>query len=143
MIEQEPVCGVRTHFYHDARSYDMLRDRRVVEASHTHTHAHTSTHTCTNTYTKEPRHDNVLIGACTQGWSHAYLTHTLTLTHRHTHAPRSRDTRTCSHSSRPACTQTSPHTYLTHTHIPCSSSQAPALRPASPWPGAPPQGPNT
>ncbi len=31
MIEQEPFCGVRTHFYHDASSYDMFRDRRVVE----------------------------------------------------------------------------------------------------------------
>ncbi len=32
MIEQEPFCGVRTHFYHNASSYDMFRDRRVVEA---------------------------------------------------------------------------------------------------------------
>ncbi len=31
MIEQEPVCGVRTHFYHDASTYNMFRDRRVVE----------------------------------------------------------------------------------------------------------------
>ena len=31
MIEQEPFCGVRTHFYHDASSYDMFRYRRVVE----------------------------------------------------------------------------------------------------------------
>ncbi len=31
MIEQEPSCGMRTHFYHDASSYDMFRDRRVVE----------------------------------------------------------------------------------------------------------------
>ncbi len=31
MIEQEAFCGVRTHFYHDASSYDMFRDRRVVE----------------------------------------------------------------------------------------------------------------
>ncbi len=31
MIEQEPFCGVRTHFYHDASLYDMFRDRRVVE----------------------------------------------------------------------------------------------------------------
>ena len=31
MIEQEPFCGVRTHFYHNASSYDMFRDRRVVE----------------------------------------------------------------------------------------------------------------
>ncbi len=33
MIEQEPFCGVRTHFYHDASSYGMFRDRRVVEKS--------------------------------------------------------------------------------------------------------------
>ena len=32
VIEQEPFCGVRTHFYHDASSYDMFRDRRVVES---------------------------------------------------------------------------------------------------------------
>ena len=32
MIEQEPFCGVRTHFYHDVSSYDMFRDRRVVES---------------------------------------------------------------------------------------------------------------
>ncbi len=32
MIEQEPFCGVRTHFYHDASSYDMFRDRGVAEA---------------------------------------------------------------------------------------------------------------
>ncbi len=32
MIEQEPFCGVRTHLYHDASSYDMFRDRRVVES---------------------------------------------------------------------------------------------------------------
>ncbi len=32
MIKQEPFCGVRTHFYHDASSYDMFRDRRVVES---------------------------------------------------------------------------------------------------------------
>ena len=31
VISQEPFCGVRTHFYHDASSYDMFRDRRVVE----------------------------------------------------------------------------------------------------------------
>ena len=33
MIEQKPFCGVRTHFYmyQDASSYDMFRDRRVVE----------------------------------------------------------------------------------------------------------------
>ncbi len=31
MIEQEPFCGVRTHFYHDVSSYDMFRDRRVAE----------------------------------------------------------------------------------------------------------------
>ena len=31
MISQEPFCGVRTNFYHDASSYDMFRDRRVVE----------------------------------------------------------------------------------------------------------------
>ena len=36
MIEQEPFCGVRTHFYHDASSYDMFRDRRVVEKLHAH-----------------------------------------------------------------------------------------------------------
>ncbi len=33
MIEQEPFCGVRTHFCHDASSDDMFRDRRVVECS--------------------------------------------------------------------------------------------------------------
>ncbi len=33
MIEQEPICGVRTHFYHDASSYDMFRDHRVVESA--------------------------------------------------------------------------------------------------------------
>ena len=31
MIEQEPFCGVRTHFYYNASSYDIFRDRRVVE----------------------------------------------------------------------------------------------------------------
>ncbi len=31
MIEQERFCEVRTHFYHDASSYDMFGDRRVVE----------------------------------------------------------------------------------------------------------------
>ncbi len=31
VIEQEPFCGVRTHFYHDASLYDVFRDRRVVE----------------------------------------------------------------------------------------------------------------
>ncbi len=31
MIEQETFCGVRTHFYYNASSYDMFRDRRVVE----------------------------------------------------------------------------------------------------------------
>ncbi len=31
MIEQEPFCGVRTHFYYNTSSYDMFRDRRVVE----------------------------------------------------------------------------------------------------------------
>ncbi len=31
MIEQELFCGVRTYFYHNASSYDMFRDRRVVE----------------------------------------------------------------------------------------------------------------
>ncbi len=31
MIEQEPFRRVRTHFYHDASSYNMFRDRRVVE----------------------------------------------------------------------------------------------------------------
>ncbi len=34
MIEQEPFCGVRTHFYHNASSCDMFRDRGVVEAKH-------------------------------------------------------------------------------------------------------------
>ena len=34
VIEQEPFCGVRTHFYHDASSYGMFRDRRVVEVCH-------------------------------------------------------------------------------------------------------------
>ncbi len=33
MIEQEPFCGVRTHFYHNASSYDMFRDRRVAEVN--------------------------------------------------------------------------------------------------------------
>ncbi len=33
MIEQEPFCGVRTHFYHNASWYDMFRDRTVVENS--------------------------------------------------------------------------------------------------------------
>ncbi len=31
VIDQEPFCGVRTHFYHDGSSYDMFRDHRVVE----------------------------------------------------------------------------------------------------------------
>ena len=31
MIEQEPLCGVRTHFYYDASTHDWLCDHRVVE----------------------------------------------------------------------------------------------------------------
>ncbi len=31
VISQETFCGVRTHFYHKAISYDMFRDLGVVE----------------------------------------------------------------------------------------------------------------
>ncbi len=36
MIEQEPFRGVRTHLYHEASSYDLFRDRRVVEQPLSH-----------------------------------------------------------------------------------------------------------
>ncbi len=48
VIEQEPFCGVRTHFYQDASSYHMFRDRRVVETLLTYSCTETKTNSVTH-----------------------------------------------------------------------------------------------